>query len=52
MTKMTQGPWTRIRPLQIDEVDATVDALRRPLEVFGAAERAQTVRHRCDASCA
>src|SRR5215472_1879741 len=21
MTKMTQGPWTRIRPLQIDEVD-------------------------------
>ena len=22
MTKMTQGPWTRIRPLQIDGVDA------------------------------
>jgi hypothetical protein len=26
MTKMTQGPWTRIRPLQIDEVDAKTAA--------------------------
>jgi hypothetical protein len=26
MTTMTQGPWTRIRPLQIDEVDAKTSA--------------------------
>jgi hypothetical protein len=26
MTKMTQGPWTRIRPLQIDDVDAKTAA--------------------------
>jgi hypothetical protein len=26
MTKLTQGPWTRIRPLQIDDVDAKTAA--------------------------
>jgi hypothetical protein len=26
MTKMTQGSWTRIRPLQIDDVDAKTAA--------------------------
>ena len=26
MTKMTQGPWTRIRPLQIDDADAKAAA--------------------------